>query len=148
MTDISFKEITKDNLKEIGELAVLENQVDSGGNWKIIAESNYHEDAWIRGIYFKEEPVGLIMLSLWEPEEWYAVWKFMIDHRRQKLGIGSKVINMAILEIKKLYPKASVLRLTCRKPSKEQSPYLFYKKLGFIESGVLVDDDIELIKNI
>jgi diamine N-acetyltransferase len=109
MDNIDFKKITKDNLNEIGELTVLPNQVgySKAGNWKIIAESNYYEDSWIRGIYFNNKPIGLIMLSLWEPEEWYAIWKLMIDHKYQKMGFGKKVVEMAILEIKKniLQPK-------------------------------------------
>lgn len=150
MDNIAFKKITKNNLKEIGDLTVLPKQVgySKAGNWKIIAESNYYEDAWIRGIYFNDKPIGLIMLSLWEPEEWYAIWKLMIDHKYQKMGFGKKVVEMAILEIKKKYPSAKIIRLTCRKKTEEESPYEFYTKLGFIENGEEVDDDIVLIKNV
>lgn len=148
--DITFQKITKDNLNEIGDLKVLPNQVgySNAGNWKIIAESNYYEDAWIRGIYINNKPIGLIMLSLWEPEEWYAIWKLMIDYRYQKMGFGKKVVEMAILNIKKMYPSAKIIRLTCRKKDKDESPYEFYTKIGFIENGEEVNEDIVLIKNI
>lgn len=63
------------------------------------------------------------MLSLWEPEEWYAIWKLMIDHKYQKMGFGKKVVEMAILEIKKKYSSAKIIRLTCRKKTEEESPY-------------------------
>lgn len=147
---MEFREITKDNLTEIASLTVLPHQVgySAAGNWKTIAESNYYEDAWIRGIYHHQKPIGLIMLSLWEPEEWYALWKLMIDQRYQKQGHGKKVIVMALDAIKGLYPNANLVRMTCRKPEKEGSPYDFYKKLGFEENGEEVDDDLVLVKQI
>lgn len=147
---LEFREITKDNLYDVASLTLLPHQVGytPAGNWKIIAESNYHDDAWIRGIYVNQQPVGLVMLSLWEPEEWYAIWKLMIDQKHQKQGHGRTVIAMAIEAIKDLHPKANLVRLTCRKPEQEGSPYEFYKKLGFEPNGEEVDGDLVLLRSI
>ncbi|KAG0200511.1 hypothetical protein BGX28_006440 [Mortierella sp. GBA30] len=144
---ISLREINKENWREIVDLKVSDSQTEIlATNLKSLCESHYAEDAWVRGIYADDTtPVGFLMMSLWAPEEWYAVWRFMIDGKYQGLGYGRRAIQLAIKHVKETYPDAKLLQLSSVGPegrknvSAKDSPYKFYAGLGFKDMGGLDD---------
>ena len=130
---ITLREITKENWRAITDLNVAPSQTTIvASNLKSLCESHYSEDAWVRGVYADDTPVGFLMMSLWEPEDWYAVWRFMIDEKYQSLGYGRKSMLLAIAHVKETYPSAKQIRLMSIGPdgrkgvSAKDSPYNFY----------------------
>lgn len=137
---VTLREITKDNWRAVIDLKVAEGQEGNvSPNVKSLCESHYSEDAWVRAIYADETAVGFLMMSIWPPEPWYCIWRFMIDERYQKLGFGRQSILLAKKYIQETYPEARLLRLLSTGPEgkkdvpKEHSPYNFYYSLGFRE---------------
>ena len=62
---INLREITKENLIPIIDLDVGEDQKDQvAPNSVSIAEGNYSETAWFKGIFNGDIPVGFVMLNL------------------------------------------------------------------------------------
>ena len=151
---ITLREITKQNWREITGLTLPSSQQGNvANNVKSLCEAHYSEDAWVRGVYAGDTPVGFLMMSIWEPEEWYAVWRFMIDHRYQRMGFGARAIKLAIEYVKENHPQAKLIRLMSTssegKGSKNgtpavsagDSPYGFYKGLGFRDIGELDENE-------
>ncbi|KAF9571477.1 hypothetical protein EC968_000508 [Mortierella alpina] len=139
---ITLREITKDNWRAIIDLKVAPSQTEIlATNLKSLCESHYSEDAWVRGVYADDTPVGFLMMSLWEPEQYYGVWRFMIDEKYQGLGYGRKTMQLAIAHVRETYPDAKQMTLSSIGPkgrkdvSAKDAPYNFYIGLGFKPVG-------------
>ncbi|KAJ3485395.1 hypothetical protein NLG97_g6824 [Lecanicillium saksenae] len=141
---VSLREVTKDNWRAVIDLDMLDAQRGNvSSNARSLCESHYAEDAWVRAIYADETPVGFLMMSIWDPEEWYSIWRFMIDHRYQGLGYGATAMRLAIEHVRTNHPAAKLIRLMSASPEgkserdhkpkvdAKHSPYKFYYKLGF-----------------
>lgn len=141
---VTLREITKDNWRAVIDLDMLDGQRGNvSSNSRSLCEAHYSEDAWVRAIYADETPVGFLMMSIWDPDEWYAIWRFMIDHRYQGLGYGAKSVWLAIAHVRTNHPQAKLVRLMSAGPDGKKphggkpavdaknSPYNFYYKLGF-----------------
>lgn len=141
---ITLREINKANWRQVTDLRVQESQEGSVNiNTLSLVESYYSEDAWVRAIYAEETVVGFLMMSLWDPEDWYAIWRFMIDQRYQGLGFGRVAVKLAIAHVRDYHPRAKLIRLRSKAPGGKQaskdieklgtnySPYKFYSSLGF-----------------
>ncbi|KAF9291176.1 hypothetical protein BGZ68_004881 [Mortierella alpina] len=144
---ITLREITKENWRAITDLQVAPSQSTIlATNLKSLCESHYTEDAWVRGVYADDTPVGLLLMSFWTPEDWYAVWRFMIDEKYQGLGYGRKTMQLAIAYVKETYPDAKQIRLMSIGPEgrkdvlAKDSPYNFYVGLGFKPVGEYDED--------
>lgn len=141
---ITIREITKDNWRVVVDLDMLEAQRGNvSSNARSLCESHYSEDAWVRAVYADETPVGFLMMSIWDRDEWYSIWRFMIDHRYQSLGYGAKAMRLAIEHVRTNHAGAKLIRLISASPEgkpqhdgkprvdAKYSPYKFYYKLGF-----------------
>lgn len=135
---VTLREITKDDWRAITQLAPFPSQsANVSTNAMSLVEAHYSFDAWFRAIYADETPVGFLMMSIWDPEDWYCIWRFMIDARYQKMGFGRQAILLAIEHVKTNHPQAKLLRLMSASPDgkkgtlPEDSPYKLYASLGF-----------------
>jgi diamine N-acetyltransferase len=131
---VSLREVTAETVRAICLLQVAEHQKSIvAPNAQSIAQAYFHrENAWFRAIYAGEEPVGFVML--WdEPEKArYFLWRFMIDARYQRLGYGSRALELVIDHIK-TRPGATHMTVTYDKiPA---GPEGFYRRRGFVETG-------------
>ena len=108
----------------------------------------FSPDAWYRGIYLGEEPVGFVMLedqSLRSPppeEPKVSVWRFMIDARFQKRGIGAAALRQVIEHVraKGLFKTLELSYV----PGLPGSPEPFYLGLGFRHTGRLDGTEVVL----
>ncbi len=142
MTDITLRQITKDSLIQFLRMKVRSEQEEFvAPNGSSIAQGEYHDDAWYRGIYAGEEPVGFVMLSIMEDKAEYYVWRFMIAAEHQRKGYG-KVAMEKIVEYVKLLPNADALWLSHVEDNQEAAA--FYGALGFTHTGEK-DEDGELM---
>jgi diamine N-acetyltransferase len=139
---ISLREIREETLRPILRLKVAPQQEQYvASNAVSIAQAYFHRDnAWFRGIYANETPVGFLMLDDRPNEASYFLWRFMIDVRYQKFGFGKRAVELLIEHVK-TRPNAKELGVSCV-PEGDGSPCPFYEKLGFVYTGEKDEDEL------
>jgi diamine N-acetyltransferase len=140
--DVTFREVTKETLREIIKLKVAPEQEGFVAPNEIsIAEAHFSPDvAWFRAVYRGDTPVGFVMLHDEPAKPHYYLWRFMIDARYQGTGVGRRALELLFEHVRKR-PGAKVL-YTSIVPG-EGSPGPFYEKLGFTYTGEV--DEGELV---
>ena len=94
---------------------------------------------WIRGVLRDSMPAGFVMCA--DPTEQQKdawLWRLLVDKSHQGFGVGRFAVE-AVLERYREMGCAKVL--VCWAP-KEGNASLFYKKLGFRETGEILDGEI------
>ena len=139
---VTLREITKATLHDILRLKVAPHQEHFvASNAVSLAEAHFEPDLpWYRGVYVGDMPVGFLMLEYDAPDQSYVLWRFMIDARYQKRGIGQKALEL-VFEYVKTRPGAKAL-YTSIVPG-EGNPGPFYEKMGVVYTGE--EDDGELV---
>ncbi len=136
---IILKEITAETVWPIIKLSVAENQKNFvAPNANSIAEAYFSKEAWFRGIYDGDDPVGFVMLYADEKKPELILWRLMIDQNQQGKGYGYLAMEQVIAHVK-ILPGAKEL-LTSYAPG-DGNPSPFYYKLGFEETGELEDNE-------
>jgi diamine N-acetyltransferase len=136
---VTLRPVTKDNLSEVLHMNVAEEQEQFvATNAVSIAQAHFEEKAWFRAIYAGETPVGFVMLYDDPETPEYFLWRFMIDKRYQGLNFGQRAMKL-LIEYVRTRPNATEL-LTSYVPA-EGGPRPFYKRLGFEETGDVVDGE-------
>jgi diamine N-acetyltransferase len=136
---ITLLEITQESLWPIMNLTVSEDQRSFvAPNANSIAEAYYSKEAWFRGIYLGDQPVGFVMLYIDPEKPEYFLWRLMIDKKHQGKGYGYQAMHQVIEYVKTL-PNAVEL-LTSYVPG-DGDPSPFYYKLGFEETGEILDGE-------
>lgn len=140
--EVTLREITKETVRSIVKLKVSPKQEQFvATNGMSLAEAMYSPDvAWFRAVYRDETPVGFVMLSDNPSKPEYYLWRFMIDERYQRQGIGEKALRL-VIDYVRTRPNATEL-LTSVVPG-DGTPGPFYEGLGFAYTGE--DDDGELV---
>ena len=140
--EVSLREVTKETLRDITRLRVSpEQERFVATNAESVAEAYFSRDtAWFRAVYLGDTPAGFVMLEDKPAEERYYLWRFMIDARYQRTGVGRRALEL-LFEHVKTRPGAKVL-YTSVVPG-EGSPGPFYEKLGFEYTGE--EDEGELV---
>jgi diamine N-acetyltransferase len=130
---IQLREITVDTLWPIMKLIVAEDQRSFvAPNAFSISEAYYSKEAWFRGIYQCDQPVGFVMLYANTEKPEYFLWRLMIDKHHQRKGYGYQAMQQVIEYVKTL-PGAAELKTSYEEGEGNPSP--FYYKLGFEETG-------------
>ena len=106
-----------------------------------IAQAYFEEKAWFRAIYADETPVGFIMLYDDPDGPKYYLWRYMIAAQYQGNGYGRSALNL-LIDYVKTRPGAKEL-LVSYVPA-EGGPEKFYAKLGFVNTGVEHDGEMEM----
>lgn len=147
--DVTLREITSETVRQVTSLAVRPDQEQFVATNAIsLAQALFSDEAWYRAIYADETLVGFVMLSdetlsQTPPEEPKVfLWRFMIDARHQRRGIGREVIQQ-LLAYARTRPGARHF-YTSYVPG-ELGPEKFYLSLGFVPTGEVEDDEIVLI---
>lgn len=92
-------------------------------------------------IYKENVMVGYVMVIYDYDDETYNIWHMMIDEKHQNNGYGTRALELCIDYIKsKPFGKSNDIILTCN--IKNYNAIHIYKKLGFIETGDVDDDEI------
>jgi diamine N-acetyltransferase len=136
---ITFREITRETLKEILELKVTEYQNRFvASNAVSIAQAHFTNEAWFRGIYADDTPVGFIMMYINPGKSVYYLWRFMLDHRFQRMGYGRQAIQLMIEHVR-TFPGANAITLSYAPGDGNPGP--FYRSFGFVETGEIDDGE-------
>lgn len=137
---VSLREVTEDNL-----FAILNLNVDQAQerfvapNDVSIAQAYFaRERAWFRAIYAGETPVGFLMLDDDPHKPEYFLWRLMVDANYQGKGFGFRAMELLIAHVK-TRPGAVELK-TSYSPG-DGSPLGFYRKVGFIETGEIIENE-------
>jgi diamine N-acetyltransferase len=145
---VTLREITRETLRGILMLVVApEQERFVASNAVSLAQAHFTPEAWYRGIYAGEEPVGFVMLydatrAAEPPERPTAyLWRFMIDHRQQGKGYGAEALRLVIEHVR---GRGCFSALELSYVPGEGSPEPFYKRFGFRDTGRVDDDEIVL----
>jgi diamine N-acetyltransferase len=135
---ITLEEITSSNYEAVCDLDVTDEQQDyvASNMWSLV-ESHYCQWHTCRAIYQNDKPVGFFMWASETPEK-VSIWRFMVDQRYQKAGIGRAALNLALNEIK-ASDKVKEIEI-CYDPENPVAKG-FYSSFGFQEVGL--DEDGE-----
>jgi diamine N-acetyltransferase len=139
---VSLREITREALPRILALSVSPGQERFvASNAVSIAQAYFNrETAWFRAIYAGETPVGFVMLDEQPERSRYFLWRFMLDHRHQRLGYGRRAIELLVEHVRGR-PGVTELLVSC--VPGEGGPCPFYERMGFTYTGDV--DEGELV---
>lgn len=137
---ITLREITRDDLDAMLALEVAPHQQGFVGSVaKSIAQAHYYpESAWYRGVYAGDTPIGFVMLALEAGRPPY-LWRFIIDARFQRRGLGRLAMERILEAARALRPGDSEIRLS--HVEGEGHPGPFYERLGFAYTGEIDDGE-------
>ena len=141
---VELREITRASVRDFLRLKVKPGQEHFvAPNAVSISQAHFHPESWFRGIVAGGEPVGFAMLEDWmqcpekAPADWRAdayvgLWRFMIDARYQRRGIGRQALALVFAYVKERPGAKEVLTSCVDAPG---GPGPFYEGLGFAYTG-------------
>jgi len=136
---VTLRPVTPSNVDDVLALRVgPEQEQFVANNARSLAQGSVHPYAWRRAIYAGETPVGYVMLVDDPHAPAYYLWRLMVDHRYQRCGFGGRAMEQ-VIEYVLGRPGATEL-LTSYVPA-EGSPFPFYTRLGFVETGEVDDGE-------
>ena len=140
---IKLQELNHENFYSICQLSVKpEQQGHVDTNAISMAEANFSDYAWMRGIFLNEEAVGFVMVEVRAEANKFYLWRFMIDQNYQGLGLGRSAIQLVVSELKSIF---NASELSTSVVPAETGPQKFYESLGFQSTGNYIEGrEIEL----
>ena len=131
---IELREIGKHNLREVLRLKVApEQEKFVAPNAVSIAQAYFDRDtAWFRAVQDGDTAVGFVMLEDKPDVPSYSLWRFMIDARHQRKGIGRQALALVFAHVK-TRPGAKEILTSCVDAPGGPGP--FYEGLGFAYTG-------------
>ena len=142
---ISLREITEENFIDAFNLKLSEGQEKYVSHpIRSLAQAYvYREQCKPFGIYNEDKMVGYVMVIYDYDIPEYDIWHMMIDASQQGKGYGKEALNKVIAYIKtKPFGDSGKVMLTCNKDN--AVALKLYSKIGFTETGVEDEDEIEL----
>ena len=143
---INLKKITEENLIQAFNLKLAKDQEKfvSHPIRSLAQVYVYREQCQPFGIYDDDEMVGYVMVIYDYDIPEYDIWHMMIDEAKQGKGYGRKALMQVLDYIRtKPFGDSDRIALTCSK--KNTVALNLYRQIGFIESGIEDDGEIELI---
>lgn len=143
---VTLREITAQTVRAVIKLSVTEYQNRFvAPNAVSLAQALFAPEAWYRAIYCGDEPVGFVMLSdqsLLHPmpeQPEVAVWRFMVDARHQRKGIGRAAMLQVIEHVRR---KGLFRKLGLSYVPAEGGPEQLYLSLGFRPTGKVDEGEV------
>ncbi|MDK7489840.1 GNAT family N-acetyltransferase [Bacillus paranthracis] len=134
MKKIYLKPIDKNNWEEAIRLSVKkEQQTLIASNLYSIAEVQFLDDFYAKGIYLDEKMIGFTMFGIDSDDNNYWIYRLMIDKKFQGKGIGKQAIHLVIDEIRRNNNANISIIMIGYAPENFTAKFL-YKKVGFIET--------------
>lgn len=143
---VELVEITTGNLSAVAALATHRHQerfvapmARSFSQALLPPMHNEHRVVpWMRAVQADEEIVGFMMLSAQSPGEPVPyLWRFLIDRRHQRRGVGRRAIQLLVDELRADGHRALLVSWD----EGSGGPRPFYEGLGFVPTGVIIDGD-------
>ncbi|HCX48487.1 MAG TPA: spermidine acetyltransferase [Bacillus sp. (in: Bacteria)] len=135
---LHLKTITKDNWLKAISLRVHEDQVKFvASNAVSLAQLNFLENFFAKGIYNGEEMVGFTLYGIDEDDHEYWIYRMMIDQKHQGKGYGKEAIKLVIDDIKSMKEERHQTITLSYEPTNVHAKRV-YEKIGFKEVEGLV----------
>ena len=143
---VTLREITAETVRAVIKLSVTEYQNRFvAPNAVSLAQALFAPQAWYRAINLGDEPVGFVMLSddsLLDPvpdNPEVGVWRFMVDARHQRRGVGRAAMLLVIEHVRR---KGLFKKLSISYVPEEGGPEQLYLSLGFRPTGQMDEDEV------
>ena len=143
---VTLREITADTVHQIAHLTVKQDQKHFvASNAISLAQALFHEEAWYRAIYEGESPAGFVMLydetlrSVPPAEPKITLWRFMIDAKFQRRGIGKAALGLVIDYVRSRGVFSAITTSYVPGPGCAEP---FYLSHGFRPNGEMDEDEI------
>ena len=123
-----------DNWEMAANLTLRDDQIGFiASNLASIAESRFHPELQPCAIYCGETMVGFAMYARNPYDDQYWIYRFMIDQRYQRLGLGLRSLLILIDLIKALpdVPEISISYDDHNEPARQ-----LYRRAGFVEGEI------------
>jgi diamine N-acetyltransferase len=129
---VELRQITGETVRAICNLEVGSDQDGFvAPNAVSIAEAHFQPKSWMRAIYADDEPAGFV-LTYEDPEgEGYHLWRFMVDGRRQRGGVGRRAMELLLERWRRLGADSASLSVV----EGNDGAIAFYESLGFRLTG-------------
>jgi diamine N-acetyltransferase len=142
---VTLQPITADTVRQITDLAVSpEHQSYVASNAVSLAQALFHPEAWYRAVYVDDAPAGFVMLydetirPEPPPEPKVYLWRFMVDRRFQRRGIGQAALEELVAHLR---GKGAFRTLRTSYVPGPDSPAGFYLRFGFNATGEIDDGE-------
>ena len=146
---INLKKINEENFIQAFNLKLASGQEKYVSNpVRSLAQAYvYRDQCQPFGIYDDDEMVGYVMVIYDYDIPEYDIWHMMIDEARQGRGYGRQALIQVMEYIKtKPFGESNRVALTC---NEENTVALsLYKQIGFVETGIRDDEEVELVLNL
>ena len=142
---VELREITSGTLRAIIGLTVAPRQRRFvAPNAVSLAEALFSDEAWYRGVWRGDDPVGFVMLEdetmqenpPSDPE--IGLWRLMVDRRHQGRGIGRAIVE----QVAAMARARGFSHLHTSYVVAKGGPEGFYRSLGFKPTGKIDDDEV------
>ena len=145
---VSLHQIDADTVRQITSLSVSREQERLvASNAVSLAQALFSPEAWYRAIYVDNVPAGFVMLydeslrAVPPPHPEAALWRFMVDSRFQRQGVGTAALEQVIAHVRSKGLFSSLLVSYVPAPG---SPEQFYLRAGFRHTGRVDEGEIVL----
>jgi diamine N-acetyltransferase len=135
---VTFRDITEENFYNCIKLSVRDDQRFVASNVFSIAQSKIDSKWIIKSIYHNQEIVGFAMYNLDYPNKTLYLCRFMIDKQHQHKGYGRKALDI-LRDIAVQDDQIERMKLSTNPENKYGIKV--YEKFGFVDTGVLDDDE-------
>ncbi|KIP67340.1 acetyltransferase [Vibrio harveyi] len=141
--NLELRNIDQTNFYEICQLKVAKNQLNHvDSNAISLAEANFMNFPWFKGIYSDNNPIGFILVNADTVSGKFELWRFMLDKSQQSKGYGRIAIDLLKSA---LVHEFGISTLYTSVVACSDSPQGFYENCGFVSTGHLVERrEIEL----
>lgn len=137
---VTLVPISRDNWKQCIELRVKPDQEGLvGANVKSLAEAFVRPESTALAIYDSDSMVGFMMYLKNIDDEYYYIHRFMVDARYQRKGIGREALNVTLEMISNRDDCGDSIRILFLTHNGQAER--LYRKVGFQDSGQLIEDE-------
>ena len=143
------REVTQDTVNALINLRVSTDQVSLvASNAKTLAQAAYEPGSHVWGLWDDDTPVGLMamihphhgLLDEGNDPDGAYLWRLMVAADQQGKGVGQFAIAECIAQAREW----KLPRLVASVANEPNSGMGFYEKLGFRQSGRMVEDELEI----
>ena len=140
---VELRVINDDNVMAVIEMSVAPDQTEFvAPNVHSLAQAFAATKVWVRAVYSGNDPVGFVMLSDDDEKPRYYLWRFMIDQRYQHLGFGRGAMALVHQYVRS---RPGGDRIYLSYVPAEGGPEPFYKALGYLDTGVEDEGELEAV---
>lgn len=140
---VTLRTVDDDNVRALINLSVSQDQrAFVASNVFSLAQAFATSNVWVRAVYADETAVGFVMLADDSGKERYYLWRFMIDEKYQHMGFGTHAMSL-MHEYVVTRPGGTQVYLSF--VPAEGGPGPFYRMLGYVETGLVKDGEVEAV---